>query len=161
MTEKELYDPIKQEFEKLFSQKGEVYLEITANSISNKIKAQIDKYRAIVFSFLKETKPDISGFFKKEGSFPQNIIIEVKDEPWKLDYIYQARRYAELFDARFAFLVSTQEIPEEIKQLSRVTYAMLSLPAYKKLILCHFDEKTKQIADWYEENPFKIDYHWK
>ena len=160
MAEKDYYELIKQEFERLFKEKGDVYLEITATSISQKIKTQIHSHRAIVFSFLKEAKPDISGFFQ-HGSWKENIIIEVKDEPWKLEHIYQARRYAELFDARFGFLVSTQDIPEEIKHLSRVTIDLLSLPVYKKLVLCKYNADTKRIIDWYEENIFEVERHWK
>ena len=88
------------------------------------------------------------------------IVIEVKKDEIKLDNIYQARKYGELLETQFAFLVSPKEIPEEIKKLSSVTIDLLSLPYYKKLVLCQFDEKTNQIVDWYEENPFMVERFW-
>lgn len=161
MSEKDYYEPIKNEFEKLFKAKGDVHLEITANkNFSNKLKEQIPDSRHIIFYFLKDVAPDISGFIRKDyGS--NFIVIEVKDEILKLDHIYQVRKYAELFDAKFGFLVSTDQIPEEIKRLSKVVYTLLSLPAYKKLILVRFTKETKKLEDWYPENPFENEYYWR
>jgi len=161
VSEKDYYEPIKKGFEELFNAKRETHLEITANkNFSNKLKEQISDYRHIIFYFLKEVAPDLSGFIRRDYG-TEFIVIEVKDEVLKLDHIYQTRKYAELFDARFAFLVSTQEIPEEIKKLSKIIYSLLSLPAYKKLILVQFDKNTNRFVDWFEENPFENEYYWR
>jgi hypothetical protein len=159
--EKIYYEPVKKKFEDLFGVKGKTYLEITASkTFSNKLKKEISDYKQLIFYFLDQVAPDITGFIKRTYG-TEFIIIEIKDEVLKLDHIYQVRKYAELFDARFAFLVSTEEIPIEIKNLSKITYSLLSLPAYKKLILVQFDKTQNQLIDWFEENPFEIDYYWK
>jgi len=88
------------------------------------------------------------------------VVIEVKNEEIKLEHIYQARKYAELFDAKFAFLISTEEIPEEIKRLARVVNYLLSLPAYRRLTLIQFSEKINALTDWCPENPFENKYFW-
>ena len=161
MSEKDYYEPIKKRFEDLFNTKRETHLEITANeNFSNMLKEQIPDSRHIIFYFLKEVAPDLSGFVRRDYG-TEFIVIEVKDEVLKLDHIYQTRKYAELFDARFAFLVSTQEIPEEIKKLSKIIYSLLSLPAYKKLILVQFDKNTNRFVDWFEENPFENEHYWR
>lgn len=161
MSEKDYYEPVKKEFERLF--KGKAHLEITASKIySNKLKAALPEDKEIIFKFLKEAVPDILGFIKPNAleEFLETsrdfIMIEIKDEVLKLDYIYQARKYAELFNAQRAYLVSTKEIPEELKRLSKVVYSLLSLPS-SKLILAHFDEKTNRVVDWFKENPFETD----
>ena len=51
-------------------------------------------------------------------------------------------------------LVTTEEIPEELKRLSKIGYPLLSLPGYRKLTLVRFDEQQGQLVDWFEENPF-------
>ena len=160
MAEKDFYETIKNEFGKLFESKRQTaHLEITADKhFSNKLKRQISDYRHIVFYFLKDVAPDIAGFIKGEYG-TDLIVIEVKDEIIKLDHIYQVRKYAELFDAKFVFLVSTKEIPEEIKKLSKVVYSLLSLPAYKKLVLVQFDKSSNRFIDWFEEEPFEKDLH--
>lgn len=161
MKEKDYYEPVKNAFEKLFNEKGTVYLEITSDKpLSNKLKAQTSKHRDIIFYFLKEAKPDITGFLQRDGHSNSMIVIEVKKDEIKLDNIYQARKYGELLETQFVFLVSPKEIPEEIKKLSSVTIDLLSLPYYKKLVLCQFDEKANQIVDWYEENPFMVERFW-
>jgi len=67
-NEKSYYKPIKKEFENLFSFKRETYLEITANKkFSNKLKVEIRQSRNIIFRFLKQAAPDITGFIKKDS----------------------------------------------------------------------------------------------
>jgi hypothetical protein len=76
---------------------------------------------------------------KKDSLSPREfIVVEVKTTPIKLDDIYQVRKYAELFDARHALLLSTSEIPEKITRLSRVVFLLLALPAYKQATLARF-----------------------
>jgi hypothetical protein len=162
MKEEDYYPLIMQKFTELFKSKGyEVYFEITATKkFSNKLKSKIPDYRHIIFYFLKDVAPDITGFISK-GNFINFVIIEVKNEEIKLDHIYQARKYAELFDAKFAFLISTKEIPEEIERLARVVNYLLSLPAYRRLTLVQFSEETNALTDWYPENPFENEYLWR
>ena len=161
--EQDYYSPIKRKLEELFESKGcKAYFEITANKkFSNMLKSKISDYRHIIFYFLKDVAPDITGFVEK-GGFLDFVIIEVKNEEIKLDHIYQARKYAELFEAKFAFLVSTREIPEEIKRLSKVVYPLLSAPSiYQSRTLVYFDEETQSFKDWYPENPFEKELYWR
>lgn len=160
MAEKDYYEPIRQVFEKLLKDKKESYLEITATGQpSNRLKEKI-RNRDIIFSFLKEARPDITGFIPDQYS-SKFIVIEIKDEEIKLDHIYQTKKYIDLFDAYFGFLVSTKEIPVEIKKLANITFNILSVGQYRSFCLCQYDPETKSIVDWYKENPFTIDYYWK
>lgn len=155
--EKEYYEIIKTKLEELFKAKfGNCYLEITADGkFSNELKGQIPQHRDIIFVFLKKNaSPDITGFVKEEYS-TNFIIAEIKRDEIKQDDVYQARKYAELFDARYGFLISLQSVPEEIKRLNRVVYPyLLSLPAYKTLTLACFHEKNNQFTEWFPKNPF-------
>jgi len=152
--EKDYYPIVKDLVEQVLKEKfTDYYLEITANKkFSNKLKEQINPNRDIIFHFLKEAAPDLTGFVKGKYS-SELMIVEVKNESIKLDDIYQARKYAELFDARYAFLVSTAEIPEEIKRLSKVIYTLLSLPVYKTLTIVRLDKETKKFIEWFPKNP--------
>ncbi len=123
---------------------------------SNTLKAEISPrgYRDIIFHFLKDAAPDITGVIKEEYS-SAFIAVEVKNDEIKLDDIYQTKRYAELFDAKYPLLISTKEIPEEIKRLSKVVHKLLSGGyAYEKIILVHFDPATENFVDWFEKSPF-------
>jgi len=114
------------------------YLEITANKrFSNKLKAEIPRDREIIFRFLKEATPDITGFIKKDFS-SDFLVIEVKKEEIQLDDIYQLKKYKDLFNAKFAFLVSTEPIPEKIKRVLKVI-SPLCLSIYETLDLVHFN----------------------
>jgi hypothetical protein len=54
-------------------------------------------------------------------------------------------------------LISTEEIPQEIKTLNDAIYFLpkMSPTHLKKLILVHFDIETNEFKDWFESNPFK------
>ena len=133
---------------------SEFHVEITATkTFGNKLKAEIPEHRNLIFHFLKEAPPDITGFIKQQYT-TDFLVAEFKKETLRLDDIYQARKYAELFDAKYALLITTEEIPEELKRLCKIVYSLLSLPAYRKLTLVQFDEHREQFVDWFEENPF-------
>ena len=154
-NERDYYPILKKKLEELLRTKFDnFYLQITANKeFSNILKSNIGQNREIVFYFLREAAPDITGYIKKQYSI-DFLVAEFKREKIKLDDIYQTRKYAELLDARYALLISTQEIPEEIKRVSKVVYPLLSLPVYKKLAIVHYDEQTEQFVEWFEKNPF-------
>lgn len=124
-AEREYHEIVKTKLEELLRTKFDnFHLEITADKkFSNKLKAEISPhgYRDIIFHFLKHAAPDITGFIKG-GHSSDFIVVEIKREAIKLDDIYQTRKYAELFNAKYALLISAKEIPEEIKRLSKVVY---------------------------------------
>ena len=158
--ERDYYEPIKKKLENLLSKKtDQFHLEITADKrFSNKLKAEINKYghRDIIFPFLKDAAPDITGFITEESS-SRVVVVEIKNEYIKIDDIYQTKKYAELFAAKYALLVSTKEIPEEIKRLSRGVYQLLSGGyGYDKIILVQYDPEKNDFVEWFEKNPFAI-----
>ncbi len=161
--EKEYYPLIKSKLEELLKiRTANIYLEITASKkFSNKLKAEIPKGREIIFQFLREASPDITGFIKNKYS-SDFIVVEFKREKIKLDDIYQARKYKDLFAAKFALLVTLRPIPEEIKRLHKATYPLLSsLSTYEAFVLVNFNEESGEFKEWYPESPFENDIYWK
>lgn len=161
--EKEYYELIKFKIEDLLNTRiNNFYLEITANKIfSNKLKAKIQPGRNIIFQFLKEVAPDITGFIENKYS-SDFIVVEIKNEKIKLDHIYQTKKYKDLFDSKFTFLVSSEHIPEEIKRLDKAAHSLLSSSSiYQAFVLVYFNDKIKEFVEWYPENPFEKDLYWK
>jgi len=155
--EKQLYEVIKERLEETLKAKfNDFYLEITADTgFSNKLKSEIPRGREIIFNFLKKARPDITGFVK-ENSFSYFIVVEIKNSSIELDDIYQTKKYAQLFGAKYALLISTDEIPEEIKRLDKTINPDFLSGAYGyRIVLVHFDINKKEFVEWYEKNPFK------
>ncbi|MCL0050613.1 hypothetical protein M1N22_02015 [Dehalococcoidia bacterium] len=157
--ERDYYETIKTKLEELIGTKfSNFHLEITADKkFTNKLKAEISPHgqRDIIFHFLKEAAPDITGFIKGEY-FSDFIVVEIKDEEIRIDHIYQTRKYAELFNAKYVLLISTKEIPEEIKRLSKVVDSLLSgCYGYEKMTLVYFDAERGDFVEWFEKNPFE------
>jgi hypothetical protein len=148
MEEKKYYAAMKQKFTELFESKGyKAHFEITSGKkkFSNLLKNKIQKNRQIIFAFFAKSRPDITGFVSKHGS-TDFVIIEINPKELDLDSIYKARRYAKLFYARYAFLVSNEEIPEEIKKLEKIVN-VLSLPDNRIITLAQFEAPAAQVAD--------------
>jgi len=164
MAEADFYEPIKEKLEELLTSKGKrFYLELTADKgLSEKLKREIPQQRDIIFTFLKK-RPDLFGFV--EGQYSKDLItIEIKDRIKKLDDIYQAKLYKEVFEAKYGFLITTKPVPEEIKRLCKSTIDILHSAGdsiHRFLVIGHFDKESGQFVDWFEENPFEKEYYWK
>jgi len=155
--ERALYESVKAWLEQILEQKyASLHVEVTANrQFSNLLQSQIEPHRELIFAFLNEAAPDITGFVKKDAqSLREFIVVEVKTTPIKLEDIYQVRKYAELFDARNALLLSTSEIPGKIIRLSRVVPSLLTLQGgYGKVTLVRFEDNGSRVT-WYSDCPF-------
>jgi hypothetical protein len=153
--EKDYYADLKNALEQILKARfADFHVEITATKVfSNKLKAEIPEHRNLIFHFLREAPPDITGFIKSQYT-TDFLIAEFKKEVLRLDHIYQARKYAELFEAKYALLITTEEIPEELKRLCKLLYSLLALPAYRRLALVRLDEAKGELVDWFEDNPF-------
>ena len=165
MKEENYYEPIKNKLSELFASKtSNYYLEITANkTFSNKLKEGVESFRNLIFYFLKQASPDITGFVKKEH-YSDFIVIEFKKEPLKIDDVYQTKKYQNLFNSKFTFLISLFPVPEEIKRLHKdnLIPTLLSGRTYSEnIVLVQFDKNTNEFVEWYPENPFEKDSYWK
>lgn len=92
-----------------------IYLEIIGgkNLFSDNLKKTFDDD---TLNIIKNEGifPDLVGFVQKNSQSPKKIIIaEVKDEPIALKMVAKAKFYKEIFNATFAFLVSTHGVSEE------------------------------------------------
>lgn len=164
--EKKYYPPIKDKMEELLNSRvSSVYLEITADKeFSDRLKNDIRPERNIIFNFLRTVRPDITGIVKDSGYFSDFVVIEFKKGKIELNDIYQTKRYRELFNAKFTFLVSLEPIPTEIKRLDKAMSSQLlqlGLPHIFSFVLVQFNEQQGKFVGWYPENPFENDIYWK
>jgi hypothetical protein len=162
-NERRLYEPVKALLEETLKPKcSEVFLEVTADKkFSERLKSHLGSHQDIILYFLREAAPDITGVIKQlAGPGPPPwystsfIVVEIKCEKLKLDDIYQTKKYAALFDAKYALLVTTEEIPDELKRLSRVVFSLLQIGEYRTFSLVQFDEGTRAFKEYFPENPF-------
>jgi len=163
-TEKELYKIIKIYLEERFRLDGlgesdySYYLAITSEGkFPEKILNQVPEQNEIIFSFLKKkNSPDLTGFVK-EGRFTHFITVEIKNNTITLEDVYQAKRYADLFRAKYGFLLSTKPIPTTIKRLCKRFLILNIVGTADRLRLAQYDvERTVVIEkSWFPESPFK------
>lgn len=164
MAEASLYEPVQAKLGELLSGTGvgNFILETGgAKSFSERLKAAIPEGREIVFNFMSR-RPDILGFV--QGQLQRDLItVEVKEKNLKIDDIYQAKMYKEVFGARYSFLVTAAPIPEALKRLCKTTFSILHSiddHTYKFLAVAQFHPAAGFI-DWIEGNPLEKDYFWK
>lgn len=108
-----------------------VYLEIIGgkNVFSEKLKQVFDDDTLNIIR-IEGIYPDLIGYVQKNPQSPKEIIIaEIKDVPITLKMLGQVKIYKEIFNASFAFLISTEDISEE-----RVRY-LLKKPSIKEGVI--------------------------
>lgn len=165
-SEKDLYEPIRRELVDKFSVSGKTYLEVSADGrISETVKERLDDVALHIINF-ERVKPDIIGFLridtktgKGTGYFQdEKIVAEVKNEQVGITDIIQTKVYAEVFDAKHAFLVSSEPIPEEVKRFVKMKPGLLHYSGgYGEIRLVQFDAGREAFIEksWYRESPFE------
>ncbi len=165
MAEKELYEPVRRELVERFSVSGKTHLEVSADGrISETVKEKLDDVALHIINF-ERVKPDIIGFLRIEtkigrgtGYFQdEKIVAEVKNEQLGITDVIQTKVYAEVFDAKHAFLVSSEPIPEEIKRFVKMKPGLLHYAGgYGEIKLVQFDRPKETFVEksWYRESPF-------
>ena len=129
-SEKDLYEPVRQALRQRFAKKGECHLEVTATGISQDIKRLLDD-SAVYILETENKKPDLLGYvvvrFESGSESRRLVVAEVKKASLTLDDIYQVKMYAEMFDARHAFLISPAGFKEARRRFLRQRWSVLSI----------------------------------
>jgi hypothetical protein len=87
------------------------HLIITAHGeFSDELQRVLD-YRLFAALYAEKLKPDIMGFVrKKKSSEPEVITVEVKATALTIRDVLQAKMYSDIFNAKFAFIISPEGI---------------------------------------------------
>jgi len=163
VTERELYGVIRKKLiEKFVGKFDDFYLAITSEGkFPEKILSRVPQHEDIIFSFLKKkNSPDLTEFVKlvkNQWATFQFITVEIKNSTIKLEDVYQAKRYADLFRAKYGFLITTKPIPTIMKRLcNRIPILYIAGTSYEKLKLAQFNIEKNGIIEnsWFPEPPF-------
>jgi len=165
----ELYESIKEHLEEAFTQKfGNCHLEITAGGVfSNTLKSVVRHH--IMFSFLgKRTSPDLTGFIHTQSSdtvvpltpsiVKEFITVQVKRGKITLQDIYQAKMYGDLFPAKYALLLSSEPIPENIVRLDQRIFLTYRSMRGWYLYIGEWHSRSNAIGEiwlWLPHSPFQ------
>lgn len=156
--EEALYEPILRDLRSHFKMKGDCHLEITAKGrFSEQLKKRLDDL-SLYITKVELFKPDIMGYVESEHYELRGlVVVEVTSEKIKIKDILQARDYGSVFDAKFAFLISSEPLPEEIRRFydKRYSLAVYQLAYYERVKIARFDESSQKIVDWYPKPPFE------
>ena len=100
--EQALYEPILKALKSIFSCSGECYLEVTGKprKFSDKLQEIFDDVTLYLIN-IEGFFPDITGFVKQHGSI-KIITVEVKPDKPMIKDIFQAKNYAQIFNAGYA-----------------------------------------------------------
>ncbi len=164
--ERDLYEPIKDYLAESFRQKfGNCYLEITAEGVFSHTLKSVVRHD-IIFYFLRKKAPDLVGFVARkqsgwDASFVPSIVqdyitVEIKKDKIELKDIYQAKMYGDLFQAKYALLISPERIPEEIRRLDQNTYVTRRYMSGWYVHVGHWISTVDRIEqNWLPRSPFQ------
>lgn len=166
-AETELYEPIKEYLREAFTAKfGNCHLEITANGVfSDRLQKVVRQ--DIIFAFLgRKASPDLTGFVHSKGAelvlvygpsiVQEFITVEIKAEKISLQDIYQAKMYGDLFQAKYALLISPEVIPEDLRRLDNQLFVTRRFMGGWLVHIgkWHAYEGDTIISDWLPRPPF-------
>jgi hypothetical protein len=125
-SEAQLYEPAKQAIAHLFREKS-CYLEISATDRQmgenvKRVLADYDLFASVVERFI----PDITGYILEANQSKSLIVVEVKPSPPRMKDIFQTKEYAEIFGAKYAFLISPHMVQEEVRRILKMKGELLT-----------------------------------
>jgi len=137
--EESLYEPIMKVLKRVFSCLGESRLEKTADKrFSNELKRQFSKETLYIIR-AEGFFPDLTGFVKMQYT-TDLVTVEVKAESITIKDIFQAKEQAEIFDAKYALLISPKTIPEEIRRFVKDRSSILNYSYDRRVVIAQFNE---------------------
>ena len=155
--EEALYEPVRQFLHSKFAAKfGNCYLEITAKGHFEETLKRAVRHD-IIFAFLgKKASPDLAGFIQGEFGIRDFITVEVKPGKITLQDVYQAKLYGDLFNAKYALLVSPASVPEEIKRLHQNLSVLYRFMSGWRVYLGQWQDEPNEVVEnnWFPESPF-------
>ena len=141
--EESLYEPIMQALKYVFSCLGECYLEKTSDKrFTNKLKRHFSKDTLYIIK-VEGFFPDLTGFVKTQYT-TDLVTVEVKPKPPSIRDIFQAKEQAEIFDAKYALLVSPKAIVEEIRRFVKDRALILNYLSGRRVVIAQFNETTEE-----------------
>lgn len=152
-SEARLYEPVKKALYDAFKPMGKCYLEVTSRSVfSEKLKSSFTDFDLFVTLF-ERYAPDIMGFIEESEYSKPLIVVEVKPSSIRIKDIFQVKEYAEVFNARYALLISPQPLPEEIKRIVKTKMGILCFFPERRVFIGEFSGSSGQMNEfgWYPE----------
>jgi len=157
-SEASLYKPIEKALHHAFEPIGKCYLEISArNSFSERLKTVLTDFDLFINLF-ERYSPDIMGYVDESEYSKPLIVVEVKPSKIKIKDIFQTKQYAQVFDAKYALLISPEPLSEEIKRILKEKHEIILHHQYNKIFIGKFNEATNEFTDWYPEPLKKATY---
>jgi len=167
--EEELYEPVKKYLIRMLKRNFSNYhLEITARGTYSETLKHLVRHD-IAFSFLQKAPPDLTGFVLKEGANARVarssdvmgfITVEVKPDKVRIQDVFQAKMYGDLFYAKYALLVSPDIIGEEIRRLHEKLHILNRFRDWKVYVgQVSIEQSVRSIIKvkdciWFPETPF-------
>ena len=141
--EEPLYEPIMNAFKRVFACLGVCHLEVSAKGFSRKLKKVFDDV-ALFMTTVEGFFPDITGFVATEYS-TDIITVEVKAERPMIKDVFQAKDYAQVFNAKYVILVSPKAISEERRRLILKRREIITRYARREpIVIARFDKNMEK-----------------
>lgn len=139
--EEPLYEPIMNALKEVFDHFGYCYLEKTADKrFSNRLKRQFSK-DTLYINRVEGFFPDLTGFVKTQSTVDL-ITVEVKATSPTIKNIFQAKQQAEIFEAKYALIISPKVIPEEKRRFVKDRSSILNYSYNRQLVIAQFNTQS-------------------
>lgn len=158
-VESQLYDGVKRALTSYLRQGDDrfpIMLEITANKFPESLKPYVPKELLLLLTN-RDMRPDLFGHLGPDctetyGRTNFVITAEVKPYPITVSDVFQAKKYGEIFFAKFALLISPMLPKQETIELLKMRLDFLGYSSGNCLLyIGRYAESEKRIDWWFDK----------
>lgn len=123
--EEAMYEPVRQILlTKFEAMEGEAYLEDTSTGkFSPKMKEGLD-LMALHVMRVESMRPDLAGYYQNKQGWKERIIVEIKARKIRIKDIFQVRMYADVLNADYCILISSESLTREMREFIKQRYLL-------------------------------------
>jgi len=145
--EEKLYEPILAALKTKFEQLGDCYIEDTSKgNFSEALKRILDD-SALYILKVEKFSPDLTGYLMRKNSTSKEIItVEIKPDKIRIKDISKAKLYADVLNAKFAFVISPKSIEEVFRRFVKGRPSIIYRSSSEPVIIAKFDVHAKDFS---------------
>ena len=115
--ERAMYEPVRLILiNKFQNMGGGVHLEDTSTGAFSPEMREALEFVALHVLHVEKMSPDLTGYYTTSPGLVERIVVEIKARNLRIKDLYQVKMYADVLNASYCILVSSESLTREIRE---------------------------------------------
>ena len=139
-----MYEPVRLILiDKFQAMGGETHLEDTSTGVFSPKLREALEFMTLHVMRVEKMSPDLTGYNQKTPGLTDRIIVEIKARRIRIKDMYQAKMYADVLNATYCILVSSEALTREIREFINKRNLLYRVP--KNVIISRYLQNENDI----------------